>query len=251
MSEQNLPYQFHDKERMISFSRYDLPSPWINYLSNGRMHAFVSQAGGGMCWWRTPENYRITRYRFYNLPTDTPGFYIYIRMNDGQVWSPTFRPCETKPDYWEAAHGTGYSVFTAEKSDLRAVLKLFMAADSDTLIWDLKLVNQKEEPVICDVFAYTELSQHAFINEVNLGYYLKWNVSSKYDEEAGAIMCLYSSWMQTDIEKAPVVYFSSTEKVDSYCCSRDQFCGNYRDERNPAEVENGKLSTTDMMGGEP
>lgn len=102
-----LPYAFHDKERKIAFDRHDLPQPWINYLSNGRMHAFVSQAGGGMCWWRTPQNYRITRYRFYNLPIDSPGFYIYIRMQDGTVWSPTFRPCETKLDKWQAAHSTG------------------------------------------------------------------------------------------------------------------------------------------------
>ena len=58
------------------------------------MHAFISQAGGGMCWWRTPQNYRLTRYRFYNMPIDSPGFYVYIRMQDGTVWSPAFRPCE-------------------------------------------------------------------------------------------------------------------------------------------------------------
>ena len=46
-----LPYQFYDAQREIHFSRFDLPSPWINYLSNGRMHTFISQAGGGMSWW--------------------------------------------------------------------------------------------------------------------------------------------------------------------------------------------------------
>lgn len=45
---EKLPYSFDDKEREIRFHQFDLPSPWINYLSNGRMHAFVSQAGGGM-----------------------------------------------------------------------------------------------------------------------------------------------------------------------------------------------------------
>ena len=39
-----LPYQFDDEQRIIRFNRFDLPAPWINYLSNGRMHAFVSQA---------------------------------------------------------------------------------------------------------------------------------------------------------------------------------------------------------------
>lgn len=251
MNNMDLPYAFHDKERKIVFSRHDLPQPWINYLSNGRMHAFVSQAGGGMCWWRTPQNYRITRYRFYNLPTDSPGFYIYIRRKDGTVWSPTFRPCETRLDKWEAAHSTGYSEFTAEKGGLRAALKLFMASDSDTLIWDLALTNLKGEPVECDVFAYAELSQLAFENEVKLGYYLKWNVKAQYDRELNAILYLYSTWMQVDVQKAPLVYFSSTEQADSFCCDRDAFCGSYRDERNPIGVEQGRLCDRDLFGGEP
>ncbi len=247
----NLPYEFKDKERKITFSRHDLPAPWINYLSNGKMHAFVSQAGGGMCWWRTTQNYRVTRYRFYNLPIDSPGFYIYIRMQDGTVWSPTFRPCDTELDHWQASHSTGYSEFVAEKDGLKAALTLFMALDSDTLIWSLKLENLKGEQMECDVFAYTEFSQLAFENEVKLGYYLKWNVENKCDEELNAIMYLYTSWMQVDVEKAPVVYFSSSEKCDSFCCNRDLFCGNYRDERNPVGVENGKLSNSNVVGGEP
>lgn len=246
-----LPYKFIDTDRKIVFDRHDLPQPWINYLSNGRMHAFVSQAGGGMCWWRTTQNYRITRYRFYNMPIDSPGFYVYIRMQDGTVWSPTFRPCETKLDKWEAAHSTGYSEFIAEKDGLQAKLKLFMATDSDTLIWDLKLTNLRGEAAQCDVFAYTELSQLAFENEVKLGYYLKWNVNNQYDEDLNAIMYMYTSWMQVDVQKAPVIYFASTQKADSFCCNRDSFCGNYRDERNPIQVEQGKLYNSNMAGGEP
>jgi cellobiose phosphorylase len=251
MNCKSFPYAFQDAERKIVFDRYDLPAPWINYLSNGRMHAFVSQAGGGMCWWRTPQNYRITRYRFYHMPIDSPGFYVYLRMQDGTVWSPTFRPCATQPDGWQAAHSTGYSTFTAEKNGLKATLKLFMATDSDTLIWDLRLVNQKNEPLECDVFAYVEFSQLDFLNEVNLGYYLKWNTDARYDAQTDAILYLYTSWMQLDAKKSPVVYFAGDTTPDSYCCNRDLFCGNYRDERDPVGVEEGKLGNQNMAGGEP
>ena len=251
MNVTSFPYKFDDKARKVAFSRYDLPQPWINYLSNGRMHAFVSQAGGGMCWWRTPQNYRLTRYRFYHLPTDSPGFYVYIRMKDGTVWSPTFRPCATKPDKWEAAHAPGYSVFTAEKDGLQATLRLFVSLDSDTLVWDVQLTNRKDEPVECDVFAYVEFSQLAFANEVTLGYYLKWNTDARYDKAVGAILYLYTSWMQVDTERSPVVYFASSQEPDSYCCNRDLFCGNYRDERDPVGVEAGRLGNQDMAGGEP
>lgn len=236
---------------MIRFERHDMPAPWINYLSNGNMHAFVSQAGGGMCWWKTPQNCRITRYRFYNMPMDSPGFYIYIRMQDGTVWSPTFRPCGTKSDQWEAAHAPGYSYFSAKKDGLQAVLTLFVAPDKDTLIWNLELTNRNGEQIECDVFAYTELSQLVFDSEVKLGYYVKWNVDVRYDQDMDAILYLYTSWMQADAEKSPLVYFSSTERADSFCCNRDVFCGNYRDERNPAGVEAERLSNTNLLGGEP
>ncbi len=251
MDMSSLPYRFKDSERKIAFPCHDLPQPWINYLSNGKLHAFVSQAGGGMLWWRTTQNCRLTRYRFYNLPIDSPGFYVYIRMEDGTVWSPTFRPVDTKPDKWEAAHSTGYTEFIAEMNGLRAALKLFMATDSDTLIWDLKLTNLKDEAVACDVFAYTEFSQLAFDNEVKLGYYLKWNTDVRYDETLDSIVYLYTSWMQVDSKHAPLVYFSATETPDSFCCNRDLFCGNYRDEKNPVQVENGKLGNQNMAGGEP
>lgn len=246
-----LPYKFKDGERKIVISRHDLPSPWINYLSNGKMHAFVSQAGGGMCWWKTPQNFRISRYRFYNLPIDSPGFYIYIRMKNGIVWSPTFRPVETKLDKWEAVHAPGYSTFTAEKDGLKAELTLFMALDSDTLVWGLQLTNLKGEKIECDVFAYVELSEFSFLNEVNLGYYLKWQTEAEYDKELKAIMYRFNSFVQVRTEESPVVYFSSSETVKSYNCNRDVFCGNYKDERNPVEIEKGKLSNTNLNGGEP
>ena len=115
-----LPYQFADEQREIHFDRFDLPAPWINYLSNGRMHAFVSQAGGGMSWWLSPMMFRLTRYRFYNLPIDSPGFCIYIRMPNGTDWSPAFCPCETPVDFREASHALGFSTFNAKKDGLTA-----------------------------------------------------------------------------------------------------------------------------------
>ena len=246
-----LPYQFHDEQREIRFDRFDLPSPWINYLSNGRLHAFVSQAGGGMCWWLSPMMFRVSRYRFYNMPIDSPGFYVYVRLPDGAVWSPTFRPSETPVDLREAAHAPGYSAFTAKKNGLTAVLRLFMAQDVDALVWDLRLTNESGDEISCDVFAYVELSQFLAREENILGYYLKWNTRAVFDIDLQAITYAYTAWMHPRKDDAPLVYFGSDAEISSYCCNRDVFCGNYRDERAPAEVQNGRLSNTDLQGGEP
>ena len=248
---EHYPYHFYDAKREIRFDRFDLPSPWINYLSNGRRHAFVSQAGGGMSWWLSPMMFRLTRYRFYNMPIDSPGFYVYLRMEDGTVWSPTFRPCETPVDFREASHTPGYSTFTAKKNGLTATLKLFMAQDHDTLVWDLKLTNDSGAEISCDVFAYVELSQFLAREENILGYYLKWNTRAVFDEELQAITYAYTAWMHPRKNESPLVYFGSDAKTESFCCNRDVFCGNYRDERNPIEIENGYLSNTNLQGGEP
>ncbi len=247
----HLPYHFYDAQREIRFDRFDLPAPWINYLSNGRMHAFVSQAGGGMSWWLSPMMFRLTRYRFYNMPIDSPGFYVYLRMADGTVWSPAFRPSETPVDFREASHAPGFSTFAARKDGLTAALKLFMAQNYDTLVWDLKLTNESGEEISCDVFAYVELSQFLAREENILGYYLKWNTRAVFDEDLQAITYAYTAWMHPRKDESPLVTFASDAKIDSFCCNRDLFCGNYRDERNPVEVQNGRLSNTNLQGGEP
>ena len=246
-----LPYQFHDDQREICFDRFDLPAPWINYLSNGRMHAFVSQAGGGMAWWLSPMMFRLSRYRFYHMPIDSPGYYLYLRMPNGTVWSPTFRPCDTVVDAREAVHAPGYSTFIAEKDGLKAVLKLYMAQDYDALVWDVTIENNSGETLACDVFAYVELSQYLAREENLLGYYLKWNTRAVFDEDLQAITYAYTAWMHPRKDESPLVYFGSDAKTESFCCNRDVFCGNYRDERNPVEIENGRLSDTNLQGGEP
>ena len=246
-----LPYYFDDKNRKIVFTRHNLPCPWINYLSNGRMHSFVSQAGGGLAWWLTPQNFRITRYRFYNLPIDSPGFYIYLRMKDGTIWSPTFLPCGKNAREAGSSHAPGYSEFWAECQGLFAKLTLFMAPDYDTLLWSLELKNKRGQKVEFDVFAYVELSQFSYQNEVNLDYYLKWQTIGEFDKELEAILYRFNSFVQIRTEDTPLVYFSSSEHVHSFCCDRDIFCGNYRDERDPEEVNRGCLSDTELHGGEP
>ena len=46
------PYRFENQNREIVLSRYNMPTPWMNYLSNGTLHAMISQAGGGVAWYK-------------------------------------------------------------------------------------------------------------------------------------------------------------------------------------------------------
>ena len=108
-------YKFNDRE--ITFNKYNTPTPWMNYLSNGTFHTMISQAGGGVAFYKSPQIWRINHYRFFHLPTDRSGFYTYIKDND-DIWCPTNEPCKSKPDKWSSTHGMGYTRFEAEKNGL-------------------------------------------------------------------------------------------------------------------------------------
>ena len=42
-------YKFNNAKKEISFDKYNTPTPWMNYFSNGTFHTMMSQAGGGRC----------------------------------------------------------------------------------------------------------------------------------------------------------------------------------------------------------
>ena len=79
-------YQFHNENREISFDSYNTPTPWMNYLSNGTLHAMISQAGGGVAWYRSPQIWRINHYRFFHLPTDRSFGLVYcLRLSSKET----------------------------------------------------------------------------------------------------------------------------------------------------------------------
>ena len=252
MSAPLFPYQFRDAERVVSINEPRLPQPWINYLSNGTLHAFVSQAGGGSAWWKSPLKNRITRYRQYNLPIDSPGFYVYLRTADGTVWSPSWRPVETALDSWCAEHEPGVSRFIARKGNLEAVLEFFIAPDTNALIWDLKLKNTGNEQVTVDVFGYVELCLLDWKQDTDWACYVKHNLEVAFDPETQALTYLYRHFhFNPQLADCPLVYFASSEPVKSYAGDRDAFVGDYRDERHPLGVEKNHCGDSTTLCGDP
>jgi cellobiose phosphorylase len=241
-------YEFDDERRAVVMHRPQTPSPWINYLSNGRLHAFVSQAGGGMCWWRSPAIFRLTRYRMHNLPADSPGFYVYVREGEGPAWSPSWRPCETPLDEWRATHRPGRTTFQAAKGGLRAELSLFVAPDYDALVWELSLSGRE---AAVDVFAYVELSLHEWLREVQYDCYNKHQVRTWYDDDLDALLYLYHADHLPREADAPLVFFAAHPPPASFDGDRDRFVGYYRYERNPAAVDRGRCGGSELAGGEP
>ncbi|MCR4718643.1 MAG: hypothetical protein K5768_03330 [Firmicutes bacterium] len=245
-------YAFDDEEKNIQINKPQLPSPWINYLSNGNLHAIISQAGGGFLWYKDAINCRISRYRMNHLPIDSPGFYIYIKNEDGNIWSPTFRPVEKKLDDWHAIHGAGETMFYAKYGEKEAYLKFYITPDYDVLVWDLDIRNNGEKTEDFDVFAYVELAQFSWHGDEESSYYWRHMLKTWFDEKTQSLMYMFH-YPKNDYEKknSPLVWFASDRKIESFSGDRDAFVGCYSYEKNPIAVENGVCGNDEIQSGNP
>ena len=161
-------YKFNNRE--ITFDKYNTPTPWMNYLSNGTFHTMISQAGGGVAFYKSPQIWRINHYRFFHLPTDRSGFYTYIK-DGADIWCPTNEPCKVKPDEWSSTHGMGYTRFEAKKNGLAVNSTYFVGEYENALIWSLKIKSDSDKKI--SVFPYVELGMMEFMRELQWQCYNK------------------------------------------------------------------------------
>ena len=83
------PYGCYDAAaREYVITRPDTPTPWINYLGEGRYGGIISNTAGGFSFDRDPRNRRVTRYRYNAVPADQPGRYFYLRDMQSGILEP-------------------------------------------------------------------------------------------------------------------------------------------------------------------
>ena len=239
-------YQFDNAKKEISFDKYNTPTPWMNYLSNGVFHTMMSQAGGGVAFYKSPQIWRINHYRFFHLPTDRSGFYTYIN-DGGDVWCPTNEPCKTKPDSWKAAHGMGYTRFEASRNGVHVSALYFVGKYENALIWNLKLKSDKDKKI--KVFPYVELGMMEFMRELQWQCYNKHQLACYNLDDI--LVYKYGVESQPKPDETPLIYFAANTPASAFDCDRDEFVGSYRSEENPLRAEAGACSSSTMYGGDP
>ncbi len=240
-------YKFNNDKKEITFSKYDTPTPWMNYLSNGTFHTMISQAGGGVAFYKSPQIWRINHYRFFHLPTDGSGFYTYIKDGD-TVWCPTNEPTPTKPDIWSSTHGMGYTRFEAKKGDVSADVTYFVGEFENALIWNIKLKSDTDKKI--KLFPFVELGMMEFMREMQWQCYNKHQlICRNLDDDT--LMYVYGVENQPKPDETPLVYFATDAKPSAFDCDRDEFIGSYRSELNPRNIEKGYCTNSTMYGGDP
>ncbi len=239
-------FHFNGDQKEIKIEQYNTPTPWMNYLSNGTFHAMISQAGGGVAFYKSPQIWRINHYKFFHVPTDRSGFYLYIK-DGNEFWCPTNEPCKTKPESWAANHGMGYTRFEAARDGLCATATYFVGPHENALIWHVKLQSDRDRTI--KLFPYVELGMMEFMRELQWQCYNKHQLSCYNRDDV--LVYKYGVENQPKPDETPLVYFAADVPVTGFDCDRDEFISSYRSEENPQRVEMGSCSGSTMYGGDP
>jgi cellobiose phosphorylase len=227
---------FDEAAREYVITRPDTPTPWLNYIGEGRYGGIVSNTGGGFSFDRDPRNRRVSRYRYNGIPVDQPGRYVYLRDQEtGDYWSPTASPTKTPLDAYECRHGTAYTRISSSYRGIDAEMLYFVPLSSvdepaPCELWVLKVRNTGSTPRRLRSFSYFEYSLYDAHNDTTN---LDWAQHIQYSVcEDGVIRVL--------TKFNPLVYFfGSSQKPAGYTCVREDFVGRGRDLADPIVVETG------------
>jgi cellobiose phosphorylase len=224
------------------------PAPWINYLGNRRLKAFISQQGGGLLWYREPATQRITRYHYTGAPPDRPGFYVYVRdLETGDCWNPHFAPASVRPESFACIHEPGITRFESTRHALSTEVAYTIANDDDVMCWKVKLTNLGDRPRRIEVCSYMEFGLLEFLRESEGWCYLKNQFGLRFDPAIHAIRYDYHVF---EAPHAPRMLFACTESDVRWECGRDAFIGLDGHLGAPAALRPGRqLENNDLTDG--
>ncbi len=241
------PYGYFDVDaREYVITRPDTPTPWINYLGEGRYGGIVSNTGGGYSFDRDPRHRRVSRYRYNAIPADQPGRYVYVRDQEtGEFWSATWQPVKRALDAYECRHGSGYTRIRAECSGIASELLYFVPpADGDGPIpcelWVLRLRNTGARPRRLRTFSYAEFSfADAVADQQNLDW-AQHILRTRFEDGTILAGCTF---------RADTTFFASSADPFGFDADRETFVGRYRDLASPVAVERGEPSNSEAPRG--
>jgi cellobiose phosphorylase len=237
---------FDEAAREYVITRPDTPTPWLNYIGEGRYGGIVSNTGGGYSFDCDPRNRRVTRYRYNAVPDDQPGRYIYLRDQDsGEYWSPTSRPTDVKLDAYECRHGTAYTRISSAYKGIAAEVTYFVplsTADEPAPceLWVLKVRNTGTATRRLRSFSYAEFSFADAFNDLTN---LDWAQHIVFSSCENGVIRVGTKF------KALTYFFGSSEAPAGYTCDREDFVGRGRDLANPIVVEQGTPSNAHSPRG--
>ncbi len=229
------------------------PRPWINYLTNEKYCAIISQCAGGYSFYKDCRSDRIHRWAPENWHTDRPGRYLYIRDEESsKYWSAAFQPIRAPYSQYEARHGLGYTKIHLVCNEIETESTFFVHSTDPIEFCSVRLKNTSSRSRKLKLYPYMELligdyhMELLYRNIMNL-YDRVW-----FDADTNAILAnKTAAWGDMNIKPFPyTLYFASSLPVQGYATRKDGFLGRYNTEENPQVVKEGSEIKNGFSSGE-
>jgi cellobiose phosphorylase len=235
---------FDDQNREYVINQYKTPYPWINYLGNKDFFSIISNTFGGYSFYKDARLRRLTRYRYNNVPLDDGGKYLYINDN-GNVWSPGWKPVKTPVENYSCRHGLGYTVIKSENSKLGAEVLCFVPLDDNCEIQKVKLTNKSNLSKKLKLFSFVEWCLWNAQDDMTN---FQRNFSTGEVEIEGGIIYHKTEYRE---RRNHYAFYSVNVPVSGFDTDREAFLGIYNGFDHPETVFSGRPTNSVAHGWSP
>lgn len=211
------------------------PAPWINVLCNDRDFGFhISETGSAYTWSMNSRENKITPWN--NDPiTDDLGEALYIKDENGEVWSLTQKPFLDDGEYI-IRHDFGYSSYTHVKNRVHGKIDWFVPLNKHVKIGMLKLKNNDIKVRNLSITYYGRLVHGVTPQKIGPTIDVKYNEKNKF---------IYGNNRYSEHFNKTISYLTILGgKDESYTGDRWDFVGRGRGVKNPKGLKDGLNSIT-------
>lgn len=243
--EKNMKFGFFDDEnREYVINTPKTPYPWINYLGNSEFFGIISNTSGGYCFYKDARLRRITRYRYNNVPIDDGGRYFYINDN-GDFWSPSWKPVKKELSFYECRHGLGYTRITGERNGIRVQELAFVPLEFNGEVHSLNIKNTSEQEKTITLFSFIEFCLWDANDDATN---FQRNFSTGEVEVEGSVIYHKTEYRE---RRNHYAFYSVNNAVNGFDTDREEFLGIYNGFDAPEVVVLGKSKNSIASGWSP
>ena len=229
------------------------PTPWINYLTNEKYCAIISQCAGGYSFYRDCRTDRILRWAPDYKNLDRPGRYIYARdTKNKKTWSLTYQPLRTELDFFQARHGLGYTTITSRYNGILSEITYFVPTNDDCELWLVKITNETSKEKQLELYPYIEWLMGDYQEELRYRNIMNLYNRMWLDEKHKLIFGWKTAfWQGMNIKEFKNFgFFASSLDIKGYATRKAEFLGRYNTEEKPEAILSGKFKNTPLCSGE-
>ena len=235
---------FDDSQKEYVITEVQTPYPWINYLGSDEFFSIISNTAGGFSFYKDALLRRITRYRYNNVPIDDGGKYFYINDN-GDIWSPGWKPVKAGLEDYSCRHGLGYSIIKGKRNSIDAEILFFVPVKTNCEIQKLKLINKGDKEKSLRLFSFVEFCLwNALDDQTNF----QRNFSTGEVEVKDSVIYHKTEYKE---RRNHYSFYSVNSMIDGFDTDRDSFIGLYNGFDKPDVVFEGKPKNSIAHGWSP